>query len=250
MKTKLIAVAVGCWLCLSVSALAGSGERYHFEIGDDGTAREAKESSVSGKSGRSKTSSSSLYEAPADYRRRFFEVNANDSLAEGRLSLTMPFLPEDVTMGINGVISADDFFTISIDGVYANRFLTDALTLGVGFRGIFGNMDKDDNVDANITAAGFMGTLIWDVPDIEVYYDRYLDIELAAELCVSPSPLTFGDTDRYLEGRFYTALNLSQDKRSSVMLGYRYLNLDFNTDENGEWSRTDEGFYFGYRFRF
>lgn len=248
MKTKLIAVAVGCWLCLSVSALAG--DRYHFEIDEGGSAREARESSLSGKSGRSKTSSTSFYEAPADYRRRFFEVNANESLAEGRLSLTMPFLPEEVTMGLNGVISSDDFFTVSIDAVYANRLLSESLTLGVGFRGIFGNMEKSDDLDANITAAGFMGTLMWDVPDIEVYYDRYLDLELGAELCVAPSPLTFGDTDRYWEGRVYTALNLSQDKRSSVMLGYRYLSLDFTTDEDGEWSRADEGFYFGYRFRF
>ncbi len=181
------------------------------------------------------------------YPRYSVEVNGNASAFEARLGLRRPLVPNSVFFGLGGITSDKDFYLLSAELAYGNRLLEDRLSLDIGLKGMWGEGEKGP-VSANIGAVGLMIRAEYNLPDIEITYDRYLDLELFGELSMSPEPLTFADGETILDSRFGLNINLAQNKRSAIILGYRYIRMEF--EEKEDWDKSDKSAYIGFRIRF
>ncbi len=184
---------------------------------------------------------------PDPYPRYSIEINGNSSAFEGRLGLRMPILPNSVFFGLNGLTSDEDFYLISTEVSYGNLMLDEKLNLDIGLKGMWGEGEKD-NISEDITAIGLMIRAEYDLPDIEISYDRYIDLDMFGELSLSPEPLTFGDGISIMDSRFGIHINLAQNKRSAILLGYRYVSMEF--EGISDWEKSEGSGYIGFRIRF
>ncbi len=261
---RIVAAAMICFLVDLLPAAVFSGQRFHVKPDDGSVSPPPAQTSPPPpapikKSGvRTQAAATAATAATATaaygfrdaYPRSYLELNANASTAELRFGSNPDFFPDRLFFGLNGLVTDEDYFTISADLTYGNRMMNNRLALDIGIRAVAGDVEKGSVEDAVATALGLMAVITWDVPDLEVYYDRYIDLDLGAELCLAPKPLAFGDSERYQEARIFIVVHLLKDKTSSILLGYRDLRMDFDTDDDGEWAKNDEGLYFGYRLRF
>lgn len=182
------------------------------------------------------------------YTKFSIEINGNSSAFEGRLGFRIPLLLSDsVYIGLNGLASDDDFYIVSTDLTYGTRVLDEKMGLDIGLKGSWGEAEKGEQ-DARMGALALMLKAEYDLPDIEITYSRYLDMEIFGELSISPSPLTFADGDKHMESRCGININLSQNKRSAFTLGYRYIKMDF--EDRGDWNKKENSAYLGFRLRF
>ncbi len=172
------------------------------------------------------------------------EVNANQSTAEGRLLITRQSLSIGADILYNG-----DKYTIG-SGILAfrNDQLIDRLKFAIGFRGMWGTIKRKPE-DIDMSAAGFLISMAYDLPNIEVYYNVPLDFELVGELCMAPAPLCFGDGDGYTEMKAGLGLHVLGDRRGTLLVGYRTLEARFDETFNN-WSMSDSAMFFGYKFNF
>jgi hypothetical protein len=117
-----------------------------------------------------------------------------------------------------------------------------ALTLGLGFKGVMGTADVDDD-DYNIAAIGFMALGEYDFR--KIYYN--LPVLIYANFTGSPDPLSFDDTDTYLEldmgVKGYIVRN------AAVVLGFRSIEVRFDEDSD-KIKLNDDAFYFGVEISF
>ncbi|QTA83127.1 Uncharacterized protein dnl_55210 [Desulfonema limicola] len=176
------------------------------------------------------------------------ELNGGQSTFEARVLSTWLIIPSTVSFGINGLTASDDFYFVSSDLTVGNKMIDQKLSLEIGIRGLGGNVEKGRN-ESTIGVLGFLVKAVYDIPDIEVTYTRYLDLEIHGEFCASPSPVSFGDTEQYFEMRTGLGINLTENKQNTILVGYRYIKADFD-DGRFEWDKTYDAFYFGYRIKF
>ncbi|MGE0083775.1 MAG: hypothetical protein AB7S75_05080 [Desulfococcaceae bacterium] len=185
---------------------------------------------------------------PDRYPRYSIEINGNSSSFEGRLGLRIPILPNSVFFGLGGMTSDKDFYMISTEVAYGNLMLNQKLCLDIGLKGVLGGSEEYD-LKEDIGAVALMIKTEYNLPYIEFGYDRYIDLDIFGELSMSPEPLTFGDGVSFMESRFGLNINLAQNKRSAIILGYRYVMMEF--DKEGEdWDKSDGSGYIGFRVRF
>lgn len=176
------------------------------------------------------------------------ELNGGQSAFEARVLTTWYILPSTISFGMNGLASSEDFYVISSDLTVGNKMFDQKLSLDIGLKGLGGQAEKGNN-DATMAALSFLLRAIYDIPDIEVTYNRYLDFELFGEFCAAPSPVCFGDTDQYFEMRTGLGINLTENKQNTIIAGYRYIKADFDDGKN-QWDKTNDSFFFGYKIKF
>ena len=176
------------------------------------------------------------------------EINGGQSAFEARVLTTWLLIPSTVSFGMNCLTTSDDFYAVSSELTIGNRMIDQKLSLEIGLKGLGGKVEKD-RYEATMGALAFLVRAIYDIPDIEITYNRYLDLELSGEFCASPSPVSFGDTDQYFEMRTSLGINLTENKQNTILIGYRYIKADFDDGKNG-WDKTLGSFYFGYRVKF
>ncbi len=173
-----------------------------------------------------------------------FEINANQSAAEGRLLISR----QNVSAGI-GVLYNDDKYTIgSAILSFVNTRLIEKLKFSIGFKGLMGTVKKRSG-DVDLSAAGFLLSMGYDIPKLEIYYNMPLDFEFLAELCLAPSPLCFGDSDGYVELKTGLGLHVLGEKKGTLIVGYRTMETRFDETFNN-WKMSDSAVFFGYRFTF
>ncbi len=195
------------------------------------------------------------------------EVNANDSVFEGRISKVLTQTNHVLSVGVNGIYNQDEFTLISGDLTLGNRFMDyDNISFAIGFRGIGGVVEapegwdnhydpwdyRDDpplDDDVSVGAAGFLFSTIIELIDFDLYYGGNAGLDLLGEICYSPSPMAFGDTDSYMEGRLALGVNILSNRRGAILVGYRYLKVDFEDDYKA-FDLEDDGAYFGFRLTF
>jgi len=181
------------------------------------------------------------------YPRYCIEVNGNASAFEARMGLRRPILPNSIFFGLGAITSDKDFYMISTELAYGNRLLDEKLSLDIGLKGMWGEGEEGSN-SANIGAIALMIRAEYDLPDIEVSYDRYIDLDMFGELSMSPEPLTFAEGERIVDSRFGISINLAHNKRSAILLGYRYVLMEF--DDREDWDKSDKSGYVGFKIGF
>ncbi len=184
---------------------------------------------------------------PITTYRHFFEINAASSEVEARLGMSWPVWDNFLSFGLDGLFSDEDYFIINGNLTYGNTMFSPRLRFDIGFKGLGGVADIGDQ-SSTLGCFGFLFKGAYDIPEVEVFTDFYLDLELLAELTVAPGPLAFSDTDNYYDTRIALAINVTQDKRSSLILGYRKVKMEF--EDPVDWEKKNDKFYFGFRLRF
>jgi hypothetical protein len=96
----------------------------------------------------------------------------------------------------------------------------------LGFRGLFGRLEKDRN-DANAGALGFHMGAVYTLPE----QIAPIHIDLVAGLTWAPDVLCFADLDTYSE--FKAGVHIYIVENAALVLAYQH--NAFDTDDNWEW---------------
>lgn len=173
------------------------------------------------------------------------EVNANQSAAEGKVVVTR----RNLSLGLDMLYSADKYTIGSGILSFENDELIDKLKFAIGFKGLMGPIRRTSE-DADLKAAGFLGSLIYDLSEIDLfYYNMPFDLEFSAELCYAPAPLCMGDSDGYTEIKTGLGIHILEKKKGTLMMGFRSLETRFDESLNN-WRMSDNALFFGYKFSF
>jgi hypothetical protein len=147
-----------------------------------------------------------------------------------------------LTLGGGVAFSENDYRMGNIHFALKDEVFMPALALGLGFKGILGTAEVDHN-DYDVIAIGFM--LLGEYDFRKIYYN--LPVLLYSSFTGSPSPLSFGDTDTYLE--FNVGIKGYIVKNAAIVFGYKALEVRFD-DAPDENKLKDDAFYFGVELSF
>ncbi len=181
----------------------------------------------------------------------FLEFSANDAALE----LAFGHVWEEsarnfrTTFGGSVLYSDDEYQFFNLFFLLGNRTLFDRFRLDIGFKGVFGTVENDDDIEGDVSAVGFSVGAAYDFPEIEAFYGLPLDFEMATSFTVAPDPLCFQDLDNYREFRITGGIYVLEQKKGLVFIGYRAIDTSFD-DGDDEWNELDDAFVFGYRFIF
>ncbi len=172
------------------------------------------------------------------------ELNVNTSDVEGKFEFILPHYEMNIMPGA-GVLYSDDRYLLSnINLSVRDQVFSPALSLGLGFKGIFGTAEKPDgNGDYD---AGALGFLLVGEYDFRKDFTT-VPISLVAMLSGAPDPLCLMDTDRFFD--FSLTVYGHIIKNASVLAGYRHLNFRFG--ENADEKKViDNAIYVGCKLHF
>ena len=113
-----------------------------------------------------------------------------------------------------------------------NESLAPGLRCSLGFKGVGGSVDKNAK-EGKFGAIAFMGSMAYLFPGTL----SPVPIEIFLKLCGSPTPLSFNDSDRYIESEAGIAFYLINN--ASLYLSYRGYNIHMDNDD-GEWRLKDD----------
>jgi hypothetical protein len=179
---------------------------------------------------------------PSDARTYNFQIYANSDDFEANIESESLVSDAVMTLGGGVAFSENDYRIGNIRFALRDEVFIPALTLGLGFKGILGTAEEDDD-DYDIISIGFM--LLGEYDFRKIYYN--LPVLIYANFTGSPDPLCFGDTDTYLE--FNVGVKGYIVNSAAIVLGYKSLEIRFDDDPD-ENKFTDEAFYFGVELSF
>ncbi|MCP4346797.1 MAG: hypothetical protein GY795_14875 [Desulfobacterales bacterium] len=181
-----------------------------------------------------------------------FEVNANQSDVEAVLGHTWEadertFL---TSIGISGLYSSEeDYKLFSGSFTLGNRALIEGLRLDMGFRGVWGEIEKGKR-EGDVGAVGFLGSLSYDFPEVEIFYGAMpFDSEISGSIHWSPGALCFDKLDNYIEMKATFGFYVLEQKKGFLFVGARSIMAEFE-EESGYWKKTDNAGFLGCRFIF
>jgi hypothetical protein len=179
----------------------------------------------------------------SDARTYNFQVYANSDDFEA--AIESESLVSDAVMTVGGGVafSENDYRMGNIHFGLKDEVFMPALTLGLGFKGILGTAEEDDEEDYDIISIGFM--LLGEYDFRKVYYN--LPVLIFSNFTGSPDPLCFGDTDTYLE--FNVGVKGYIVDSAAIVFGYKSLEVRFDDDPD-ENKLIDDAFYFGVELSF
>ncbi len=170
------------------------------------------------------------------------ELNANSTDVEGKFETKFQGYETDLRLGGGILFSKDNNLISNITFSLKDDIFIPALTLGLGFKGIYGRTEIDDT-DYTVMALGF---LLLGEYDFRKDYTQ-LPISIAANFSFSPTPLSFMDTVQYMD--FMIALYFHIVDNASILAGYRNMESKITTDPN-DVNKTDDAIFFGCRLSF
>lgn len=161
-------------------------------------------------------------------------LSASRSALEGRFDVTRDIDQGFLTAGIGALSSnnSDDYKIADVKLTLGNEIIAPGLRCDLGFKGLLGSVEKDHE-DGDLMALGFMISAAYEIPRIV----SPIPIELSAALCVSPKPLCFLDSERYLE--IGTNLSFNIIRNGAIVIGYKYIKVRIDNDP-GHWNMSDD----------
>ena len=179
----------------------------------------------------------------SSYARTYkLQIYANSDDFEAGIASESLISDAVLSMGGGVVFSENDYRMGNVHFALKDEVFMPALTLGLGFKGILGTAEVD-NEDYDIISIGFM--LLGEYDFRKVYYN--LPVLIYSNVTGSPDPLSFGDTDTYLE--FNIGIKGYIVKSAAIVFGYKSLEVRFNDDPD-EKKLIDDAFYFGVELAF
>jgi hypothetical protein len=169
------------------------------------------------------------------------EINVNSNDLEGKINTKVPMYESMVDLGGGVLYSDDDYFLGNINFSLTDQLIVPNLTFGLGFKGIYGQVDMGPK-DYDIMAIGFLLTGEYDLRG-EINFP----LTINAGLTLSPAPLSFMDTDKYLD--YSLNANFHIVSNAAIVLGYRNINLKIE-ENNNKRNMNDDALYLGYKLIF
>jgi hypothetical protein len=178
----------------------------------------------------------------SDARTYNFQIYANSDDFEANIGSES--LVSDAVLSVGGGVafSENDYRMGNVHFALKDEVFMPALTLGLGFKGILGTAEVD-NEDYDIVTIGFM--LLGEYDFRKIYYN--LPVLIYSNFTGSPDPLCFSDTDTYLE--FNIGVKGYIVNSAAIVFGYKSLEVRFNDDPD-ENKLIDDTFYFGVELSF
>lgn len=171
-----------------------------------------------------------------------FNIYANSNDIMANIDYESLISEAVLSLGAGIVFSDNDYRMGNLQALLKDEVFMPALTLGLGFKGVLGTAEVD-NKDYDIISIGFM--LLAEYDFRKIYYN--LPVLIYSSVTGAPTPLSFGDTDTYLD------LNIGIKgyivKNAAIVLGYRAVEVRFEDDPN-EKKLGDDAFYFGVELSF
>jgi hypothetical protein len=179
---------------------------------------------------------------PSDARTYNFQIYANSDDFEANIESES--LVSDAVMTVGGGIafSENDYQMANVRFALRDEVFMPALTLGLGFKGILGTAE-DDNEDYDVVSIGFM--VLGEYDFRKIYYN--FPLLIFSNFTGSPDPLCFGDTDSYVE--FNLGVKGYIVNSAALVFGYKKLEIHFDDDPD-ENKLIDDAFYFGVELSF
>ncbi len=175
-----------------------------------------------------------------------FELNANSTDVEGKLNVQFPVYGTYLSVGAGAIVSDndddDDYWVSNVNAALKDEVLLEALTLGLGFKGLTGQADVH-NEDFNIRSLCFLALGEFDFRKTNIR----LPISLSLSYAMSPNPLNFSDTKKYQE--FISAVYVHIGNNAAAVAGYRNIDARFD-DDSSEAKHSDGAFFFGIKLLF
>ncbi|MGM0451639.1 MAG: YfaZ family outer membrane protein [Thermodesulfobacteriota bacterium] len=170
-------------------------------------------------------------------------IQANQSAIEvmGEMGFDLP--PSTLTFGGNFLYDEDEYDLYGLHARVGNIIAANALSGKLGFKAVAGEVEGG-RADSDVWALAFSAGAEYDLS--KAIASHYVPVTLRATLNLGPKPMSFDDTDEYVE--FIAGLDWKVLENGAVMLNYRYLEIDFDDPVN--WQKTDNAGYVGFKFMF
>jgi len=169
-------------------------------------------------------------------------VNAGHSTLEARFNTTLALERGLLTTGIGAIYSDDGYRMANVKLSVGNGVSLPQLEFGLGFKGVVGHTEKDDN-EGDLMAIGFLFLGRYFIPESLLP----IPISVALDFSWAPGSLCFLDSESYLEVK--TNLEFRIVKNAAIILGYRHLRVHLD-DGTKDWEMSDGTFVAGYELWF
>lgn len=170
------------------------------------------------------------------------EINANSDEVEGKVKTSFPLNSAWADFGVGVLYNEEKYTLYSLVFGLNDQVFSSALTLGLGFKGIYGIASKDRK-DYDIGAANF--TFLAEYDFREVYEN--LPICLNISLVTAPRTLCFRDAEGYLE--VYGGISLYIVQNAAVLVGARMVEVKIE-EEPSNINISHDSTFLGFRLEF
>lgn len=170
------------------------------------------------------------------------ELNANSSDVEGKFESKVFRYQADMYAGAGVLYSNDDYRFLNLNFSVRDNVFSPALTLGLGLKGIIGRVDFPLK-DYEAYALGFMFHGAYDFRDDRTQWP----ISALYRFTWAPSPLSFGDTDRYIDTDLTVHVHVVDS--AAILVGYRVFDVRFSTHVERK-KKIDDAVFFGLKMYF
>ncbi len=173
-----------------------------------------------------------------------FEMNANSTDVEGKLNAQLPVYGTYLSTGVGIITSEDDdsYWLSNLNAALKDNILSDSLTFGLGFKGLFGQAEVD-NQEYKIRALNFFGIGEYDFRRTNLK----LPLSLSLSYSMSPTPLNFSDTKKYQEFIFTVYGHIVGN--AAIIAGYRNIDARFDADPD-DVKHSEDAYFFGIKLIF
>lgn len=146
--------------------------------------------------------------------------------------------PSTLYAGANGLYYEDKYSMLGVHAMVGN-VIYPGLTGKLGFKGVGGEFKRSGRNNQTVLALAFSISGTYDLSD--VIATHYIPIILHATFNLSPKPLSFNDTETFMEA--VLAADWMFLENAAVTASFRYLDVDFD-----DWDRSHGSGYLGFKF--
>ena len=171
-----------------------------------------------------------------------FEINANTKDVAGIVEYNSQTFGAVLNIGGGVIFSEDDYTVGDIHFALKDEVFTQALTLGLGLTGVFGQAEISTR-DYDIAAIGF--SLLGEYDFRKIYVN--LPVLIYAEFSGAPDPMSFRDTTSYVA--FNTGVRGYIVTNAALVAGYRTMEFWFD-DSAGKEKLVTDALYIGLQITF
>ena len=167
-------------------------------------------------------------------------IHANHNAVEAFGEMGLYLQPSTMYFGANGLYYENRYAMLGVHAMIGN-VVHRGLTGKIGFKGVAGELKRSGNDNPDILALAFSISGSYNLSDVIVTH--YVPVILHATLSISPKPLSFDDTELFLE----TVLGVDWMilENAAITGSFRYLYIDFD-----DLDRSHGSGYLGFKFVF
>ncbi len=167
-------------------------------------------------------------------------LSAGSDSISADVQATTPLQGSTLAVGAGGLYMEDDYSLGTVNAGMQQSLFDPALTLGLGFKGVIGEVEKYD-MDFDVAAIGFSASADYNLSETPAN----LPVSLYAGATVAPDPMSFDDATEYLE--YFSGINVYLIENGALMA--QYTHIEFDLERSGfKTKKSEDLFFLGMRF--